>query len=499
MNPLLLLLLVGGGGYVAYKTIIAPSGSEGASGPLILSGPLLRDPNALKNALDMDRLYGRNPTAEKFMDPIFRYWNDDSPPRPYTIGVSHPRFLGEALWRGSIDPDGDYRYPIGYEYLASVPLNAEARIAAMRAKVKSVPEAVGSPVRDSLIKRSKASLQAMADQMAIVYQKAASNGAKASEIAKTLGVDPNAVTAEAKDMLSTALASSQDYVIVEKAIKSYGPIAQKAVKEISDFIQIGTSDMSAKEKAVNYIKLAADLSMAIPVYGWIVGSALSIVSGVFQGEIDASNEARARELSAFRDAVSACMTKGVYMPWHATDVPASAGFGRFNPTFMLQATVEFIDQLPSPLRTSCQRWWGTAVTYMAHPKVRDIMAAMCNDMAGGTIASDEQVLAVAAPIAISYGFDPYDLATELWKTSYGWAKVDAVAHKAMSPLDQPWIGPNAPNSVQDELMMFNKLPRNAWLLQFAVLAEDCFAIAEKWKATGAPLQSLSLPKGFKLG
>ncbi len=476
--------------------------------------------DSLQKALELDRLYGRNPTVEKFMDPSFRAWNWHTDPKPYTYADQRDPGLDLYLWRrgptwAKERNSGSQQLPIlpsvvtEYAYLGDVPRNAEARIAAIRAKVRKVPATGNSLLSQALLDKSAASLRSMADSLVTAYEMVAASTTKAVDVAKSLGVDTRMIESEAQSIYAYAKKTTDAEAVVDKAVKEYGPIAKKAVAEISRVIQMGTSGASTEDKLLTGVDIAANLIMLVPVYGWIIGGAMKVISAIVKADLDEDQANEVARQEAISAAMQRCFQEGVYAPWRVTDgygynVKRKDGGDTNNIITCFDETTKFIQELPPGLRPHLKRWWGTAVTYMNDPRVRDVMYSLCLDPAGGTLASDEQVLVVAAPIAVSLGLDIDDLATELWKVSHGWngadlsaLKTDSTQHKYIDPnfIPDDWDGNRQYSLHADRTPnydVYERVPRNTWMLQLAVLAEDCFRIAEKWRKDGPPAKPAKL-------
>lgn len=70
-------------------------------------------------------------------------------------------------------------------------------------------------------------------------------------------------------------------------------------------------------------------------------------------------------------------------------------------------------------KRNISEWWSSALTLMADKDVKEVFNALGRNK--GLFGNDEQVLLVAAPIAVLNGFDVYEFATLLWGFAKGWA------------------------------------------------------------------------------
>lgn len=137
---------------------------------------------------------------------------------------------------------------------------------------------------------------------------------------------------------------------------------------------------------------------------------------------------------------------------------------------------------PGPVQ-AMKRWWGLALTYMSHPKVKEVFDALGRDTAGGTIASDEQVMLVAAPYAAANGFDVDDFARELYKRSSGWTSLPdsfaTFAAVSASARDTDPLG-QVRDAFKDFCYVQKGLPFNAWWVQWAELSDTASTIVDEW-------------------
>ena len=512
MHPLLLLALLGGGVYVVSKVF-------GSSGTRVLTVDRRAFVDGRLNRLTEDKV-------EKFEDPMFATYGTDtpyiiSPNRPPGLAFVLNRFTSMALFdKGEL--------VTGYEYLSTVPNNAQSRVAAMRARVQSVG-AVAEPARKSdpltfrwgLFHRSREALRNLSDSLTRTYGMAVATTGAVEQAAAKLGVPTTAITSEAKSFLSSASTSvGSDYAVIDKAITTYGPIARQAVNAISRAIQVGMDGgASAEDKIFSTIDLAADIVLKIPVYGWIIGGAVKTLSWMVRTAI--GEEEAAEECAISLDHVEAMTTRAASqawpIPWRAFEVfPPKCGKSDWNSVnslnFLFARNNVVMENLPNTARVAAKRWWGTAQTYMAHPKVLNVFFSLSGDVAGGTIASDEQVMFVAAPIAVANGFDVDMLAVELWRRCPGWRKYQS-ALRGLSLMPgfaddtsfdyywndhynekgEPQIPLGKPRTLAQLAPELMKTPINAWWLQFGALSETCFEIVDEWNARNDRARFVATP------
>lgn len=122
------------------------------------------------------------------------------------------------------------------------------------------------------------------------------------------------------------------------------------------------------------------------------------------------------------------------------------------------------------LQAASSAWMALCVSRLRDPGVRRVWNAMHGDEWGANgLASDEQVLAVAAPIALDFGLPLRDFAARLWEESPGWSGFPAALDNTGFLSSGAW-GAGSGGS--------DSTPTNAAQVQFAVLAARGFAIAK---------------------
>lgn len=147
--------------------------------------------------------------------------------------------------------------------------------------------------------------------------------------------------------------------------------------------------------------------------------------------------------------------------------------------------------LSSEGRVALKRWWALARLHMSDDRVSNVFRATRFAL----WANDEQVLQVAAPIAVAYGLPVHDFAMKLFERSGGWSS-------APGWLRYENVGRYDPSAGKGTVDYFCAgVPTNANVVQYAVLARDAFALAEATTpnvsavARAAALAVLGGPKG----
>lgn len=521
MHPLLLAALAVGGVVIVRKVFGA-----GAASDRYANVDRTRFDGTSESRLGkLDRLT-RPTSAEKFMDPLYEVYGDSK----YRAVNTRPVGLSLVLNRNYLGENGTFRknsmrddgagIEIGYEYLASVSNNASARVAAMRQKIVSrgatppqerpIGENDGT-LLGNLANASRASLRSMASSMFRSYQQIATKTEAAQNVANKLGVSVDTLKSEAIGALSSAKSgaeASQEYAVLDKAIRDYGPVAKTAINAVARAIEIGRgSEGDSTGSTLNeYLDIAGDVALMIPVYGWIVGAALKGI-GAIAAFIDPSKDCN-EERDVIKRNLEAASRAKMPIPWQMFNV--------FTDTCESGATTEgmrglqlaslknefYFRSMPSARQIHVARWWATASTFASHPKVFEVFAALGIDASGGLVASDEQVMLVAAPIAVMYGYDVDELAIELHKRAPGWR---AAAEAFAKPIDHDQRIRNfltddffrqQPSVVNEgvtwewrtvcsfiEFKSYCEMPANVWWLQWSILAEQAFLIVEEWQAT----------------
>lgn len=437
-----------------------------------------------------------SPTYEKFADPVFNCWGGAS---PYTIGPApRPPGLNGALNRWMSMDNQQPVVEAGYEYLSGIPNNAEARVAQMRAVIVARAASRLGSVKgvEPFLIQSRRALAEFSRTLTSTYRKIAANATEALEFAKIAGVSPSLVSSEAAEMASFSDSVKNDYEVINQAVRKYGPIAKTVQTGVMLAIELGTSGGSVKGEAAAALNFLAGVALAIPVYGVFIAAALSLVADLFESAVAATEEFCRETVEEISKLAQTAVDEAVVVPWHALDTfdltacaeDRSLSAEGYDDTYdqhslrsVFTKNLQFsrsgsLGLTPND-RSMMQRWWGLAQLYMSDPRVLEVFENLGFDASGGVLASDEQVMLVAAPVAVAYGMDVDTLARDLWNRSGGWRS--GKSSWAM----QSGLGP-------DECR--GKLPINAWWVQWAVLAEDAFALAEAHKvATGAYVMALN--------
>jgi hypothetical protein len=413
--------------------------------------------------------------AEKFMDPMYlvfgkRPYDVGPPPRWGYIGMGLPYLLN----RYSMDaeqPD----VLIGYEYLSTVANNAEARITALRDLI-NYREATGSVSSSNIVQSyidvSRARLSEIADKLAMSYKAAKENAAAAAKVAEQLGVSSSVLLKEATEFAGSYGA---DYEMIAAAAKKYGPMAQAIISGIQKGIDITGPSEGELDRTTKVFDAAAEVAMYIPGYGPFIAAGINVMNGALKGELEKNKGACLANQALITQVMTNAMSGKYPVPFHGMQIFSLNCGEDFSDTEDQRSLINLFNNsinrfsaMPAHLRIEVQRWWGLALTYMSDPRVSEVFDNLGFDAGGGIIASDEQVMLVAAPIAVSYGIDVDTFAVALWKAAKGWRGVaDAYSKEVRS------FCPDAEGGCA--------IPVNGWWLQWADLSATAFKLAEGWR------------------
>lgn len=466
---------------------------------------------------------------EKFQDPLYACfgtggnsalsyrWKLDLPPS------GPPPVQQQRILAGFGLADEDQPILVGYEYFSGLSATSGVRINAIRQKVDAYtlvhPWQLPSP--------KVGEFEPIRAYMWASYEKIENSVAalnKYKDYQAILDVVPGISSEEAKRRASeimNALKSSgaaQAFRAVETAAREVSPVALAIAKGAAKAVGILSSDLTPDEKTALTLHAAADIISMIPVYGQVVGAAINVVVGVWDAQLAkdrAKTEAIDRDIAeTYSTAYKKAAAVSLPVPWHAAQTfypirPAgwktSSGltpdqhylrdvlersFAIFNGqdrgALPGQPPVHDDQGLIIPQREAVKHWWALALMYMGDPKVGTIFSALGRDAFGGVIASDEQVMLVAAPIAVSHGWDIDRFARALYSYSAGWRGTPrsnawgvgvGEVRRAFTEWDNPFGSEWSKRCTDKD---GRPMVRNAWWLNWAVLAEDAFKLAETY-------------------
>lgn len=252
-----------------------------------------------------------------------------------------------------------------------------------------------------------------------------------------------------------------------------------------------------------------------------------------------------RFFQAMQKPLQVLVEKGLPFPWHiheiwpGVDNPSlTCGYfegGKWLPNLDMQGAYQdylhaciMLTNLGIAEKSYITKWWADAQVLMADPLVYSIFNAMGRNR--GLFASDEQVLVVAAPIAVMNGLDPYSFAKLLWGFDEGWAN-PAVKEFAWQITKEKFEAKEEcydvgggdgvmaegggticktpgniyykysfPGTKENLVVNFKPCyydtPANAWALNFASLAKTAYDLVEVLKDKGIGLNTVKKAPEF---
>lgn len=494
--PVVLWLLGGavvvGGVAAAASSSSSRSSSSSGGGDVRLK---LLDPGAFKAG-------GSSTTGEKFMDPIYAC-NAPTPPKPYAF---RPDANSEANRDGRVF---GLHIPAEFTlaYLSDVPPNAAARVAAMRARIANPGGRKGRlGTLVPFIETSRAELLKLGSKLSSVYRSVLDDAAGAAQVAAHYGVPVASLRAEANAMLTASAGGSIE--TIQRALKQWGPIAQVTSAAVQTAMKFATeSSESSRRDMIAAMQTLAVIANAIPALGQFIAAAANMTAASWAAADDAERAYCRADQQKIWKSYTTGLSYEQPMPWHAADIypdtcPPKGGYkaGGYEMTqnqkwleYVFRAALAQGERLSPVLRAPMQQWWRLAVTHMADPRVQEVFAALGWDNYGGLLASDEQVMLVAAPVAVANGLDVDDFARQLWNRSKGWRAAGAALVTRQSEVSNgqaPYDGISYGTGTGQWTCSGGKfpdgrfacectIPINAWAAQWGVLSVEAFKLARE--------------------
>lgn len=394
-----------------------------------------------------------------------------------------------------VDAAGNLNERASIGYLLKTPNNAKARIAAIRKKVNDFKAADRKPGKGvkMISDLSIEALENLSKDLYLKYQEVlrdSTDPKQVEEFAKKMGKSVPQVLQEAPDVIQsyTGFDVKQLGDIGKEVWAAIGPLIIKELKELAK-----TFEETAKA-ATDAASGLADAASAVPLFGAMVSMGVKMF-------VAANKEADERYQTLCNDFITGSITvpmkktmnRGLPIPWHALewDLGCRTREGmldvkKWTPTPDQEATARSfqknLDRWESihdiALLAEAGHWWTLATQLMGVKEIEPIFAALGNNSDGaGLLASDEQVMLVAAPIAISFGLPIDEFAERLWNKSAGWRsggpllKPEPVIHYGYDDEDIPIV-------LSKEC---EKEAANALQVQWGVLARDAFSLADQMK------------------
>lgn len=466
---------------------------------------------------------GGGEIAEKFMDPLFLCFGSTKPMDNGLIPDGYMPKPAGAPYVITTPNAMNLPSDLGYGYLSAVPADAASRIAAIRSKIAAYPKPpvitsgfTPKTFFETLRKSSYENLTKVASHVTATF----GDVKNLTEVAKAYGLPLDGVEKAAVSIREAGKQTSQ-YKIIDTAIREVAPIANIMANSIAKAVSGGYDPTFATAQAV--VQIAANF---IPIAGPFVSAAMSLFDAHVAASWKRNQEACSESVASIQKIADETLSAGFPIPFHAAEmdyfspmcghIPGAGDVGGYKTT----ASQEHIDDLYrnsnayftargtgktfSPTKDGkgltleeqnfVRRWWATAVAFMDDPRVAEVFYALGRDSNGGVLASDEQVMLVAAPIAVSHGLDVDDFARRLWERSSGWRagnqdsfmRAGIVARRQMYDDDPPSI---VGCKTGDESV------RDAWWVQWAVLSRDAYKLATEGVLEGSVMRTISLDGG----
>lgn len=440
---------------------------------------------------------------EKFMDPMFLCFGSTQPADPGLLPEGYLQVTSAAPY--VIGTPNTFGVPrdVGYAYLSTVPNTASARVAAVRDRINKSPKPPTvtpgfspSTLFESLRKSSYDNLAKVAAHITSTF----GDTANLTEVAKAYGLPLSEVSRKAAAIRDAAMQTSQ-YKVIDAAVREVAPIANALAGALSQAAS-GKYDPS-------YLAVSTTIRFAsqfLPIFGPMLASSLALFDAAFEQKKNVDAELCRNTVDRIQRTADEMLRINLPVPWHAAETPGyspacqlvkfgAAGAYRETPdqlrllelyernnAYFTARKAAGIDSptvegkgLTQQERAYVQRWWSTALTFMDDPRVAEVFYALGRDAYGGSLASDEQVMLVAAPIAVSYGLPVDDFARKLWAKSNGWraGNQDSFVRKPYVH----WTG-GADDPILVACRTGDASVRDAWWVQWAVLAKDAYDLAQ---------------------
>lgn len=375
-------------------------------------------------------------------------------------------------------------------YLIDTPSNGPARVAAMRARIESLGKFdVGAPLR-SMQKSSADTFMDVASD--IERSLGSAEGRKG--LAERLGVPVSAIDLRKNDLLAAFVGNPQVRVLLDRLLGVIGPQLISGVRNA----------ISAIAGASSALKGFSSAMTAAPFIGAMISMVVDMVVTAKEQEAAANRAACTENAQRIETVMKSLAANRWPFQWHwepfgeiGCNVPASqAGINAQHQWELAQRLGEWWYEFEAigkdlAYRSSVKEWWATAATYMSDDRVLDVFNAFGRDDWAGRMAGDEQVMLVAAPIAVANGFDVDTFAAALWDRSKGWSSANPGLLRADDVRQDKLKCPGALSagkcvSTGEVHVQCGPGVRNALYVQYAVLARDALVLAEEWRTRPSP-------------
>lgn len=460
--------------------------------------------------------------SEKFMDPLFLCFGST---KPMDNGLIPDGYMPEPAGAPYVitTPNAmNLPADLGYGYLSAVPADAASRIAKIREKIAAYPKPrditpgfVPKTFFESLRQASYDNLRKVAAHVTSTF----SDVKNLAALAESYGLPTNEIEKKAAKIREAGAQTSQ-YKAIDAAIREVAPIAGIIANSVANIVS-GQYD-PAFATVLGAVQLAANF---IPVVGQAMAAMASSVSAFTLDSWKRNQEACADSVASISSIASDTLKAGFPIPLHAEEMPAFSprcghipGGGEAggykttreqeNINILYRTNLAYFTAVATGLTFSAtakdkgltlteqnfvRRWWATTLAFMDDPRVAEVFHALGRDDHGGVLASDEQVMLVAAPIAVSHGLDVDDFARRLWERSKGWrgGNQDSFMRAPRVVYGSDLLAP----PIAVGCKTGDESVRDAWWVQWAVLARDAYKLATEGVLEGTVMRTISLDGG----
>lgn len=407
---------------------------------------------------------------------------------------------------------------VGLNYLASAPDSAAGRVDAMRARIGALPPAdrVSFPNTDAgeLAEASFKQIQSLGIKLQSVY----SDSAQWAGLASAFGIPMSEIEKQAKDISSLSKTVTQSEFIRQAA--KYQPIAQTLMQGVAGLAG-GLNRDQVINQAASMIGRAAAMAAADVVP--IVGAVINLATDLYMQSALSRQAAKRAECDGWKSELANLKKKafaeGFPVPIHLLSDLGNVCDSERNEYFaesVLRGSTLAFRTLTLRDRAFVTQWWSLALSLMSHPEVYAVfdrlghglyahdVPGLSNDagsgnappfgngfgfvgstgLYGGALASDEQVMMVAAPFAIANGYSVDYFARALWQACRGWRDADSTSFLWSKNRDRSLrFAINNTGDPNDDVVVYAcpNVPCNAWHLQWAALARQATILTQSLK------------------
>ena len=513
MNPLIIAAAVGAGAYYLYRK--SRTAAVSIAAPLATSNPtvVLHPGNVYGGIFDQLSYAAPTPGAvEKYEDPLYEcfgsrpeeVYGQPGPPLAYSSTSGPPTYRPYSIYSTSRADDFSIPNPLGYEYLGLVVNEANSRVSAMEAKI-AAHAGDASTFVDQIAANSKTALIALAQQ-AMAAAKTPAQIATLAAAAKTTTTDVSQQINAIGLSLAQSDAASAAFSVSDLLA---GPLLRAAVTASAQGIAAAATSAGAHPTGSKVFADSSYVAAAIPIIGPLAALTLKSIGNFLGARSDKNVEMCNSFVSdtlhkAYQDFVDAglpfpLLADTVFDP--TCNIPSYFAAEKWVESGSQRALVSLLQTqytawkaMPATALQSVIRWWYLTLVLMSDPRMQACFRAMGKDAEGGNIASDEQVMMVATPLAIAYGLDMKGFRRILWDKAQGWkSRADLLAgdgwsrnlYKAADCSGGPFAHACPPDELVGTEHYCTGAPRNAYLVQWVALCDAAFPLAAQYAAQRA--------------